>query len=60
MTESTGQTRPAGEGESDEDLAKKVAGQTAPDLEAEDVFEREAGGTDSDKAAADEDADDVK
>lgn len=60
MTESTGHTHPAAEDETDEELAKKVAGQTAPDLDAEDVFEREAGGTDSDRAAADEGADEVR
>lgn len=60
MTDSNGSTQPAGEGVTDEDLAKKVSDQTAPDLEAQDVFERESGGTDTDKAAADESADDVK
>jgi hypothetical protein len=60
MTESNGNTQPAGEGVDDDELAKKVAGETASDLEAKDVFERESGGTDTDKPAAEETADDVE
>ena len=37
-------TRPAGEGLSDEEFAAQVAGQTSSDLQAEDVFAREADG----------------
>ncbi|MGH3745097.1 MAG: hypothetical protein ACRDTP_09585 [Mycobacteriales bacterium] len=60
MTESNGTTQPAGKDLDDDELAQKVAGETSPDLEAQDVFERESGGTDTDKAAAEESADDVK
>lgn len=59
MTESNGTTQPAGEGVDDDELATKVAGETSPDLEAKDVFERESGGTDTDKPAAEETADDI-
>lgn len=54
-----GTTKPAGEGVSDEEMTETVAEQTSPDLDAEDVFERESGGTDTDKAVADESADDL-
>jgi hypothetical protein len=57
--ETPGTTQPAGAGISDEEMAAKVAGETSPDLEAEDVFERESGGTDTDKPVAEADADDV-
>ncbi|HEY5336289.1 MAG TPA: hypothetical protein VIJ71_09755 [Mycobacteriales bacterium] len=60
MTDTNGTTQPAGEGIDDDALAKKVAGETSSDLEAKDVFERESGGTDTDKAAAEESADDVE
>lgn len=60
MTETNGTTQPAGEGVDDDELAKKVAGETAPDLEAQDVFERESGGTDTDKPVDEESADDVQ
>ena len=36
-----GETRPAGEGVSDDEMVKEVADQTSSDLAAEDVFERE-------------------
>lgn len=53
-----GETRPAGEGVSDEEMAREVAGQTSPDLKADDVFEREgdgaAGDTEAAKATPDE------
>lgn len=50
-----GNTRPAGEGVTDEQLAEQVGEQTSSDLEAEDVFEREADGaaTDTEVAKAD-------
>ena len=53
MSESQrGETRPAGEGVSDEEFAREVADQTSSDLKAEDVFEREADGASSDTEAA--------
>jgi hypothetical protein len=55
-----GETRPAGEGVSDEELVRQVAGQTPSDLKHEDFFERESGGTVSDTEAAEEDADDAR
>jgi hypothetical protein len=47
-----GNTRPAGDGVSDTELAEQVGEQTSSDLEAEDVFEREADGASSDTEAA--------
>lgn len=47
-----GETRPAGEGLDDEEMARQVAGQTDSDLKAEDVFEREADGAGGDVEAA--------
>ncbi len=47
-----GETKPAGEGLSDEELARQVAGQTSSDLKVDDVFEREAQGASSDTEAA--------
>lgn len=47
-----GETRPAGEGRSDEELSREVADQTSSDLKADDVFEREADGASSDVEAA--------
>ena len=47
-----GTTRPAGEGVGDEELAEQVGEQTSSDLEAEDVFEREADGAATDTEAA--------
>lgn len=53
-----GETKPAGEGVSDEDMARQVADQTSSDLKADDVFEREADGaageTEAAKAGPDE------
>jgi hypothetical protein len=43
---------PAGEGLSDEEMVRQVAGQTASDLKYSDVFEREAEGTTTDVEAA--------
>ncbi|MDQ1744548.1 MAG: protease [Pseudonocardiales bacterium] len=45
-------THPAGEGLSDEEMVRQVAGQTASDLKYSDVFEREADGTTTDVEAA--------
>ena len=47
-----GQSRPAGEGVSDEEMVREVAGQTSSDLKADDVFEREADGAAGDTEAA--------
>lgn len=47
-----GTTTPAGEGVDSEELAEQVGEQTSSDLQAEDVFERESGGTASDTEAA--------
>ncbi len=47
-----GETRAAGEGLSDEEMAREVAGQTSSDLKADDVFQREADGASSDVEAA--------
>ena len=47
-----GETRAAGEGLSDEEMAREVAGQTSSDLKADDVFQREADGAGGDVEAA--------
>jgi hypothetical protein len=47
-----GETRPAGEGVSDEEMVREVADQTSSDLMAEEVFEREADGASSDAEIA--------
>lgn len=47
-----GTTRPAGEGISTDDMADQVGDQTSSDLEAEDVFSREADGAATDTEAA--------
>lgn len=47
-----GNTRPAGEGVDDAELAEQVGEQTSSDLQAEDVFEREADGAATDTEAA--------
>ncbi len=57
--ETPGTTQPAGAGVSDEEMARKVAEETSPDLDAEDVFERESEGTDTDKPVAEADAADL-
>jgi hypothetical protein len=54
-----GETRPAGDGVSDEEMARSVAEQTSSDLKADDVFEREADGTAGDTEAAKADADEL-
>jgi hypothetical protein len=43
---------PAGEGLSDEEMVRQVAGQTASDLKYSDVFERESEGATTDVEAA--------
>jgi len=56
-----GDTKAAGEGVSDEEMTKEVSEQTAPDLKAEEAFEKSAGKkTDepAEKALADEVSDD--
>lgn len=52
--------RPAGEGVSDEEMAREVAEQTSSDLKAEDVFERESDGATTETEAAKADADELK
>ena len=47
-----GTTRPAGAGVGDDEMADQVGDQTSSDLEAEDVFEREADGAATDTEAA--------
>jgi large subunit ribosomal protein L4 len=47
-----GKTSGAGEGVSDEEIAREVDAQTSKDLKAEPQFEAEAGGASSDKEAA--------
>ena len=54
-----GETRAAGDGLSDEEMAREVAGQTSSDLKADDVFEREAEGASSDVEAAKADPGDL-
>ena len=54
-----GETRPAGDGVSDEEMARAVAEQTSSDLKADDVFEREADGAAGDTEAAKADADEL-
>jgi hypothetical protein len=54
-----GETKPAGEGVSDEDMVRQVADQTSSDLKADDVFEREADGTTTDTEAAKAGADEL-
>lgn len=54
-----GETRPAGEGLSDEEMSRQVAEQTSSDLKADGVFEREADGAASDVEAAKADPEDL-
>jgi hypothetical protein len=54
-----GETRPAGEGISDEEMSREVADQTSSDLKADDVFEREADGAAGDTEAAKAGPDDL-
>lgn len=53
------QTHEAGEGVSDEEMAKQVSEQTSSDLKHADVFEREAGGASTDTEAAKASADEL-
>jgi hypothetical protein len=55
-----GETRPAGEGLSDQEMSEQVAEQTSSDLDAEDVFERDASGVSNPTEAAKESADEVE
>ena len=54
-----GTTRPAGEGVDDSELAEQVGEQTSSDLQAEDVFEREADGAATDTEAAKAEGDEL-
>jgi hypothetical protein len=54
-----GETEAAGHGLSDEQFAQRVAGQTSSDLEAEDVFAREADGATTEREVATADGDDL-
>jgi deglycase len=47
-SDGVGETAAAGDGLSDDQFAERVAGQTSSDLQAEDVFEREADGASTD------------
>lgn len=49
----------AGEGLTDEEMVRQVAGQTASDLKYTDVFERESEGTTTDVEAAKASGDDL-
>jgi hypothetical protein len=49
----------AGEGLTDEEMVRQVAGQTASDLKYTDVFERESEGTTTDVEAAKATGDDL-
>jgi hypothetical protein len=50
----------AGEGLSDEEMARQVANQTDSELEQQDFFERERDGAASDTEAAKADADEAR
>ena len=54
-----GDTKPAGEGVSDEEMVREVADQTSSDLAAQDVFEREADGAAGDTEVAKADPEDL-
>jgi hypothetical protein len=47
-----GETKPAGDGISDDEMVREVADQTSSDLAAEAVFEQEADGAKGDTEAA--------
>lgn len=53
-------TKPAGEGISDDEMLKEVGEQTSSDLKYADVFKREADGTTTDTEAAKASADEVE
>jgi hypothetical protein len=50
----------AGEGLSDEEMARQVSGQTSSELDQKDWFAREADGTLTDTEAAKADADELR
>jgi hypothetical protein len=50
----------AGDGLSDEEMAKQVSQQSSSELDQQDFFEREAEGTTTDTEAAKADADEVE
>lgn len=52
--------KPAGEGLSDEEMAKQVSQQSSSELDQQDFFEREADGTTTDTEAAKAGADEVE
>jgi hypothetical protein len=54
-----GETKPAGDGISDDEMVREVADQTSSDLAAEPVFEQEAGGAAGDTEAAKADPEDL-
>jgi len=54
-----GETTPAGEGLSDEEMVEQVADQTSSDIKEADVFKREADGTTTDTEAAKASADEL-
>ncbi len=55
-----GDTEAAGADLSDDEFAQRVAGQTANDLKAADVFEREADATSTDEPVAEATGDDLQ
>lgn len=54
-----GETKPAGEGISDDEMVREVADQTSSDLAAEAVFEQESDGAAGDTEAAKADPEDL-
>lgn len=54
-----GDVKPAGEGVSDDEMARQVAEQTSSDMKESDVFKREADGTTTDTEAAKASADEL-
>ena len=52
-------SQPAGEGLTDQEMAKEVARQTSSELKRKDFFEREADGTTTDTEAAKAEADEL-
>jgi hypothetical protein len=57
---SGGSTQSAGADTTDEEFAAQVARQTDPNLEAQDVFERDSDGETADEGIADTSADDLQ
>lgn len=58
-TDNIGDTEAAGAGLSDAQFAERVAGQTSSDLQAADIFEREADAASTDEPVADVTGDDL-